>query len=151
EINRLNADSVNIQTGNPAQFSPLLTLLVFGSLGLFLLVTTKPIEERWLIDFVGLTLVIFFIWSPGYSPQWILYLLPIMLISLPERESILFTAVLVLINLLEWPVLLSRGMFWALYSLVPLRTGMLILLGWRFYQTARDLPGSEERALRANQ
>jgi hypothetical protein len=52
------------------------------------------------------------------------------LLSMPERQGSLFIAVLVLVNLAEWPLLLSRGMFWTLNITVPVRfvlTGLLTL------------------------
>ncbi len=82
-------------------------------------------------------MVLFFLWSPGYSPQWILFLLPLILLSLPVREGILISVVLTLVNLLEWPVMLSRGYFWSLNYLIPLRTSLMILLAFRFYQVSK--------------
>ena len=46
----------------------------------------------------------------------------------------LFAALLILINLLEWPLLLSRGMFWGLYLTVPLRTALIALLGYDYWR-----------------
>ena len=137
EIDRLNPTTAAIQTGNPPVIPSWITLIVFGGFGLFLLLKVENQTEDWIISFIGLSLVILFLWSPGYSPQWILYLLPFILLSLPEREAYLMAAVLVLINLLEWPVLLSRGYFWSLYYLIPLRSLIMILLGARFYQQSR--------------
>ena len=53
--------------------------------------------------------------------------------------------VLVLINLLEWPVLLSRGYFSSLWFLIPVRTLILALLGIAFFpftqkHARNDLP-----------
>ncbi len=133
-IDRLVPETALYKTGRPALISPLISLAVLGGLGLSLLIRSNPDPRIWLVPFVGLTLVIFYLWSPGYSPQWILFLLPFTLLGLPEREGILFSVVLLLIHLLEWPVLLSRGYFWALPYLIPIRTALIILLGIRFYQ-----------------
>ncbi len=134
EINRQIPDSAKISTGNPALIPSWLTLLIFGGLGLGLLVKSKNHTDKWMFSFVGLSIVIFFLWSPGYSPQWILYLLPFILLCLPANEAYLMGASVVLISLLEWPVLLSRGLFWSLYLLIPFRTLLLALLGVRLYQ-----------------
>ncbi len=134
EINRQIPATANIATGNPSTIPSWLTLIIFGSFGLGLLVKSKVHSDKWVISFIGLSFVIFFLWSPGYSPQWILYLLPFILLCLPRNEAFLLGASMVLVNLLEWPVLLSRGYFWSLYLLIPLRTILMILLGVRLYQ-----------------
>ena len=134
EVNREIAETVKIRTGNISLIPAWLTLIVFGAFGLFLLLKSKIHSSNWVISFSGLAMVLFFLWSPGYSPQWVLYLLPFILLCLPEREAYLLGASLVLINLLEWPVLLSRGYFWSLYYLIPIRTLLMILLGVRLYQ-----------------
>ncbi len=74
---------------------------------------------------------------PGYSPQWVLYLLPLTLLLLPPRRGILMSIVLLAVNVLEWPVLLARGWFQGLYLLVPVRTLLLLLLTILFYQAMR--------------
>ncbi|MCJ7718179.1 MAG: hypothetical protein MUO54_16895, partial [Anaerolineales bacterium] len=133
-IDRYIPDMAKVSTRNQSLIPSWITLLVFGSLGLGLLYKSNNQSASWVISFVGLSIVIFFLWSPGYSPQWILYLLPFILLSLPEREAYLLGAALVLINLLEWPILLSRGYFWSLYYLIPFRTLLMTLLGVRLYQ-----------------
>ena len=40
----------------------------------------KSPGSRSAIAFLGVTWCLFLIWSPGYSPQWVLYLLPLILL-----------------------------------------------------------------------
>ena len=61
-----------------------------------------------------------------------LYLLPLILLALPRRFAALMAFTLILINLLEWPLLLSRGLFWSLWVIVPLRTALIGLLALAF-------------------
>jgi len=138
EINRQRPQTAQLSSGNTPKVSPWITLLVFTGIGFWLFLKTKLRDPRQLVSFIGLTFIIFFLWSPGYSPQWLLYLLPLIILSLPISEAGLFGLVLVLIHLLEWPVLLSRGFFWSLYLIIPLRTLVMTLLGFRFYQSAHD-------------
>jgi len=126
------------QVGNPSYLSPWISLIAFAALGLWLFLRADLKTERQTIAFVGLTLVIFLIWSPGYSPQWALYLLPLIFLVIPERECILLGLTLVLINLLEWPILLSRGYFWSLWLLIPLRTLIFVLMGVRFWMVSKE-------------
>jgi hypothetical protein len=53
------------------------------------------------------------------------------------NEALLFSAILLMLNLLEWPVLLSRGFFDSLIYLIPARTAIMVLLGSRFFAQIR--------------
>ncbi|HJW91509.1 MAG TPA: hypothetical protein VJ436_12775 [Anaerolineales bacterium] len=119
------------------------TLPVFAVAGAWLFWRGRPIpaghpEPIRAVAFLGLAWSVFLLWLPGYSPQWVLYLLPLILLVLREREALLMAGLLALVNLLEWPLLLSRGLFWGLYLTVPLRTGLLVLLAARFWQGVKQ-------------
>jgi hypothetical protein len=119
---------------NPARIPPILTLAVFGTLGLWAISRLKIQTERQSIQVVCFTWGIFMLWTPGFSPQWILYLIPLLLLSLPEREGFLFTLVLCVLCLAEWPVLVSRGFFWTLLVTVPIRFLLFAGMTARVYQ-----------------
>ena len=121
----------------PARISPWLTILPFLGLGAWLFFRMKSPGSRAAIAFLGVTWCLFLLWSPGYSPQWVLYLLPLILLTLPERLAFLMAVSMVFINLLEWPVLLSRGYFWALPVIIPIRTILTILLTIEFWKICR--------------
>jgi hypothetical protein len=125
---RMDPAAAVIPRGNPAVIPPLASLLVFGGVGLAGLLKAKRQDELQAIALVGFAWALFLLWSPGWSPQWVLYLLPLILLTLPGRQSLLFGAVLILINLLEWPVLLSRGYFSFLWITIVLRTLVLAIL-----------------------
>lgn len=123
---------------NPARIPPLLTLAVFALIGLWALSRIQIQGEHQSIQVVCFAWGMFMLWSPGFSPQWILYLIPLILLSLPEREGFLFSIVLILICLAEWPLLLSRGMFWTLMLTVPVRFALFAGLTFRVYQVLRQ-------------
>lgn len=106
DADRMDPETISISTGNPAVISPWITLLFFGGAGGFLFWRASVRTEEQLIAFSGLTVVMFFLWSPGYSPQWVLLLIPLILLGLEQKRSMLVGLVVLLINLLEWPVLL---------------------------------------------
>jgi hypothetical protein len=115
--------------GNPARFPEVLKLALFGALYAALYWKSNVRQSpRRLIALVAMTFVVFFLWSKGWSPQWQLLLFPLLLLTLPLRRSVLFILVLSFVNLAEWPLLLSRGMFQSLYLTVSLRTVLFILL-----------------------
>jgi hypothetical protein len=124
---RLDPSTADQSRGNPPRLSPWLTLVPFLGLGIWRFTRAPGATPQGLVALAGFTWTLFFLWSPGWSPQWVLFLIPLALLSLPLREAALFAAVLILTNLLEWPVLLSRGMFWTLPATVLLRT--LVLAG----------------------
>jgi hypothetical protein len=117
---------------------PLVSLVFFAAAGFVFLLLAKPKDDRQSLALVGFAWTLFLLWSPGWSPQWILYLLPLLLLVLPDRHAFLFTAVLILVNLLEWPVLLSRGYFWGLWITIPVRTLLLIILVFSFASQVRS-------------
>jgi len=134
DIDRTDPKTAYLSPGNPPLISPWLTLLVLGGFGGWVFLKTDRDQGDQALPFIGLTMVIYFLWSPGYSPQWILYLLPFVFLTLSYRRSILIGLTLVLVHLLEWPLLLSRGLFHGLYLTVMLRTFLFVLLGGVFYQ-----------------
>jgi hypothetical protein len=130
----LDPSTATSMTRRPARLSPWYTLPFFAGAGFLLACRLSPGKAREPVAFLGLAWCLFTLWAPGYSPQWVLYLLPILLLALPDRQAILAGSALVLVNLLEWPVLLSRGLFWSLWLTVPLRAALTILVASMFWQ-----------------
>ena len=127
---------------NPAIIPTWLTLIPFGLLGLFILTRPRlpaspapgwgsPFDT---IIFTTLTFVIFFLWSPGWSPQWQSFLVPLLLLAFPEKRAVLFIIALGFINFLEWPVILSRGLTNLLPITIIARTLLFILLAVELYR-----------------
>ncbi|HVN54228.1 MAG TPA: hypothetical protein VMT46_07850 [Anaerolineaceae bacterium] len=137
EIERLDPAKAYIPRGKPAAFSPLASLALFGSVGLGALLSVKVKNFQEMTWMTGLAFCLLFLWSPGWSPQWVFYLIPLLLLGSRPREGILMAFVLIFLNLLEWPVLLSRGLFWGLWLTIPLRTLLILVLGLSWYQKLR--------------
>ena len=121
---------------NPARLPTWLTFIPFGLLGLFIFTRSRqlPTMAQDSVIFTTLTFVIFFLWSPGWSPQWQTFLIPLLLLALPERRAVMFIIVLGFVNFVEWPVILSRGMHQLLLVTILARTLILILLALELYQ-----------------
>ncbi len=120
----------------PARIPSWLTLIPFGLVGLFILTRRRALPETNtdLMVFTTLLLLIFMLWSPGWSPQWQTFLIPLLLLTLPEKRAVLFIIVLGFINFLEWPVILSRGLTELLSLTIILRALILTLLAWSLSQ-----------------
>ena len=128
------------QLHNPSRVPAWLTLMPFALLGLFMFTrpVLRPAHDPFI--FAALTFTIFFLWAKGWSPQWQIFLIPLLLLSLPVQRAVLFVLVLGFINLLEWPILLSRGLTELLPLTIVARTIVLALLGWQLYKQMTRLP-----------
>jgi hypothetical protein len=135
QANRLDPAAATLAQGNPSVVPTWLTTFLVGCLYVWLWVRTPGAgRPRQHVRFLTLTVVLFLLWSRGWSPQWLGMLTPLVLLSLPLERGVLYVVVLTLINVAEWPVLLSRGMNVWLYLTVLCRTGLLVLLAvdvWR--------------------
>lgn len=127
-VEKMNPEMATFRMGNPAVIPSWLTLIVFVLLGLWLLFRIDAQKKLGLLAMIGITWVLFLIWSPGWSPQWVLYLLPLICLSLPVSQSILLSFGLFFISLIEWPVLLSHHYFASLWVIVPVRLLLFVLL-----------------------
>jgi hypothetical protein len=135
QANRLDPAAATLSQGKPSLVPTWFTTLLFAGLYLWLWLR-MPSDGRplWVLRFAALTIVLFFLWSRGWSPQWLGMLTPLILLSLPLERAVLYLVTLTFVSIAEWPVLLSRGMNEWLYLTVPLRTGLLLLLAvdlWR--------------------
>jgi hypothetical protein len=133
EIERLNPALAGVGRGNPPRIPAWITLILLGAIGLWGFFKARRDNDLQQLALLGWCWSLFLLWSPGWSPQWLLYLLPLILLVLPEKRVFLVALLLVLVNLAEWPLLLSRGLFWSLYLTVPVRTLLLILVAALFY------------------
>lgn len=118
--------------GNPSRIPVWITLCLFGGLGLTVLIRVRSSHRRFLdhghmlLRFSAFTLAMFLLWSRGWSPQWQTMLFPLVLLAIPDRNGILFCALFGVINFLEWPVILSRGLNEWLWLTVAARTALLV-------------------------
>jgi hypothetical protein len=136
--NRLDPAAAMEPQGNPAVVPTWLTALLFGVLYLWLWwKTPAKVEPRRVLRLTALTVVLFFLWSRGWSPQWLGMLAPLVLLSLPLEQAALHLVILTFINVAEWPVMLSRGLNQWLYLTVPVRTCLLVLLAVELWRRVR--------------
>lgn len=102
-----------------------LITLGFGVLYLFL--WTRPADYRQprnVVALTGLTVTLFLLYSKGYSPQFLVYLLPFVILLLPDARGVTYSLLLTLLNVLEQPVY---------FVLVPEATwllGVIVLARW---------------------
>lgn len=134
---RLDPTIAGISRGQPAKIPSTLTLLPFAALGGWLFWRTRLQTDQALVSFLGLTWIVFLIWSPGWSPQWILYLIPLILLTFSFKAAFYGSSALILLALLEWPTLLAHAIFAGLWLIVPLRMALFAWLAFRWYRLVR--------------
>ena len=86
EVERLDPSMAGVSRGNPPRLPAWITLIVFGGIGLWGFFKARSDDDRRKIALLGWCWCLFLLWSPGWSPQWLLYLLPLILLVLPERQ-----------------------------------------------------------------
>jgi len=125
----------------PSRLPTWLTLAPFALLGLYFFTRPAqlpPMQET--VTFTTLTFLIFILWSKGWSPQWQTFLIPLILLTLPQARALLFIIALSFINFLEWPIILSRGLNELLPLTILTRTLLLALLTLTIYrETEREI------------
>ncbi len=94
--------------GNPPVIPWWLRLAVFSAIGGFVYASTRRYDERGIVAFVAITVTIFFLWSQGWSPQWQVVLMPLILLNFPSRDGVLICLVLGFVSFAEYPLLFSR-------------------------------------------
>lgn len=112
---RTQLDAVNHLPGNPAVIPALITIAAFAIIYWLIfrrptrtalrsgasVVQPGPQEFVW---FSTITLMIFLLWSKGWSPQWATLVIPLFLLSLPDRRGLWLTLLLTGIVFIEWPL-----------------------------------------------
>lgn len=91
--------SLRAQRAQSAKQSPQVKGIASSAAGL-LAVT----ESRTAIGLAALTFIFYLLWSKGFSPQWVLYLIAFLCILLPNFLGTVLIAVLEVLYVIEWPI-----------------------------------------------
>jgi hypothetical protein len=148
----LDPAKAGLQLHNPSRIPWFITVPLFALIYLYLF--SRPIDTKnkgGVLSFTGMTLCLFFLWSKGWSPQWQVMLIPLVLLVFPNRHGVLYCVVLGFVNFLEWPVILSRGLNRFLIVTVPLRTLLMLLLLLEFYRQSRINSPQPSRRLKTGE
>jgi hypothetical protein len=94
--------------GQPPRVPAWLRLGVALMVGAFCFIRARRSDTRAVIAFVLLTLLIFFIQAQGWSPHWLVQILPLTLLCFPTRAGVLVCLALSALSILETPLLFTR-------------------------------------------
>jgi hypothetical protein len=86
------------------------------------------------VAFCGLSISLFLVFSKGYSPQWIINLLPFIVLLMPDLRGVVYALLIMGANVLEFPVstVLLADHPWLFMIAVLLRTVLLVLVSMEF-------------------
>lgn len=105
---RTDPNRANDLQGNPAVIPGWLRLAVAAGIGAFIYARTRRYDARGLAAFVAITLLIFFLQAQGWSTQWLAQIIPLLLVALPTRNTILGLLLLCAASFAEYPFLFLR-------------------------------------------
>jgi hypothetical protein len=133
---RLNPAETNfaVHQGWPAGIWWLITL-IFAAIYAFIFTRRADYSRaRNMVAFTGLTVTLFMIYSKGYSPQFLVYLLPWILLLMPTGRGLTYMLVLTGLNLLEQPVyfILVPQATWLLIFIVVVRLLVMLVVAIEF-------------------
>jgi hypothetical protein len=142
--------NATIIRGNPPVVPGVVRLAVAGAIGLFVYARTRRFDDKGLVAFVGITLLLFFLQAQGWSPQWLVQIIPLVLLSFPTRNGVLVIIMLSLATFAEYPMLFIRtgdtggeitGALRAPFVMLVLaRTVLLVGLCAALYHKLREEP-----------
>jgi Glycosyltransferase family 87 len=103
---------------------------------LYAILWFRPVARtpRNMVLFTAISTLGFLLYSKGYSPQFIIYVLPFVVILLPWRRALGYSLALSAVNLLEWPLYHEwfGNVGWLLVIAVIGRTLLWIALIWEW-------------------
>jgi hypothetical protein len=108
-------------------------LISIAFLAIFLFIYTRRIDWRKPANSIalgGLTVNLFLLWSKGFSGQFIVYAFPFLVLLMPNLRGVLYTALLSVLWVAEWPLAFMplENENWFILWIVLARTAILIAL-----------------------
>jgi hypothetical protein len=106
----LTKEGVNdgVSDKNPARIPSWLRLGVASLIGLAVFVRTRRFDQLGVVAFFAITLLIFYLQSQGWSPQWLTLILPLILLVFPTRNGVYISVMLSILAFVEYPFIFVR-------------------------------------------
>lgn len=148
---RLQVEAAYRVNGNPPVMPSIISIVVFAAIYLWLF--RRPIDQRdprHFIWFTSLTLLLFHLWSKGWSPQWAMLIIPFILLSFPNQRGLWLVLIFTLLLFVEWP--LADVVRWppviatAILGRSALFIGVSVLLFRQLWPRRAALPVERPRA-----
>ncbi len=105
---RADPARASIALGEPAVIPGWARLGAALAVGLLIFARVRRYDDRGLVAFVTLALLIFFLQAQGWSTQWLSQIIPLALLCFPTRDGVLAMVILSLVVFAEYPFLFIR-------------------------------------------
>jgi hypothetical protein len=135
---RIQIEQAAIPHANPSGLPGWAVFIAFALL--YALFFFRPVERqnpRHFIWFVTLTTLIFHLYLKGWSPQWAVMVIPLILLSFPNHLGLILALLLTATVFVEWPLNAAFNLrFIAVYTILArsiLFVSMLVLLVRRLW------------------
>ena len=104
-INKTDLSTAGTPYGNPPAIPELLKTIIFAVIyGYFWFRKVPNEDSRTIAFFTTLTVMIFHLWSKGWSPQWSTLIIPFILLTFPGKRGIYLSVFFALLMFIEWPL-----------------------------------------------
>jgi hypothetical protein len=110
DSDHFDAAKASQSLGNPAAIPWWVRIGIFGAIGLYVYARTRRFDDRGFVAFSAITITLFFLGSQGWSPQWSVILIPLVLLTFPTPNGIWAILLLTTFSFVEYPLLFSRTM-----------------------------------------
>ncbi|GAB4327800.1 MAG: hypothetical protein Kow00117_14560 [Phototrophicales bacterium] len=147
-------NAANELYGKPAVIPSFVRLMVAAAVGLVVFLRTRRLDDKGLVAFITITLLIFFLQSQGWSPQWMVQIIPFVLLTFPNKNGVLVLVLLTFITFTEYPLLFIRtgdtggiidgALRLPFIALILSRTFLLVALCVALYYKLRQEPAQLE-------
>jgi hypothetical protein len=105
---RRDPANANVVQGNTSVVPGFVRLGLAAAVGAFVFARTRRFDDKGIVAFVTITLLIFFLQAQGWSPQWLVQIIPLVLLCFPTRDGVTAIILLSLVTFGEYPFLFIR-------------------------------------------
>ncbi|MFQ3645496.1 MAG: hypothetical protein SNJ80_01065, partial [Anaerolinea sp.] len=149
--------SEGVEDKNPALIPGWLRLGIAALVGLGVFMSVRRFDQMGVVAFFLITLLIFYLQSQGWSPQWLTLIIPLTLLVIPTRDGVFLCVLLTLLAFVEYPFIFVRtgatgglvlpelSLFTPWVLIILARTGLLVVIALLCYQRLRQQPNPDLR------
>ncbi len=105
---RVDADTALKPDGHAPVIPAGLRAIPFALAGGWIFTRRMRHDDRSVVAFFTLTVILFFLWAQGWSPQWTVALVPLILLNFPHRDGVLLGLLISFASFVEYPVLFMQ-------------------------------------------
>jgi hypothetical protein len=132
---RLDLAQAASPPGNPPVIPAWAGLLVFAVVYAWIFFKPLDTHPRNLVRFSTLTALLFHLWSRGWSPQWALGLIPLLLLSFPDTRGLAWVLGLTALAPHSWPFGGALPSHYLVFVGMVGRTLLFLVAAWRLYRS----------------